>query len=168
MRPFKAKFAAGFGIITLLAFPAFAYESCEEFTVSWAVDLVNSIDHLEEGRSIGDAMVVSGTISDLNGQEAGSIFVNSTVMPYDESLEDHEAIPFFAIMEYKFPMGRLTTAGIFERLDTGTNKDLAPTTHTYPVIGGTGIFGHVSGEMTASMDPDTGKRLLNFKIKCNL
>lgn len=159
--PLIASLAVGLSAPTALA-----YDACEEFTVQWAVDKVTSIDLLEEGRSIGDQMVVRGNISDMAGTPVGSMFVNSTVMPYSDDLEDSQPIPFFAIMHYIFPDGRLTTSGIFERHDTGTNTDLPPVTFEYPIIGGTGIFSHTTGTMVASTD-DSGTRLLNFRPRCH-
>ncbi|MEM9220792.1 MAG: hypothetical protein AAGB11_00095 [Pseudomonadota bacterium] len=144
---------------------AVAYEVCEEFTVHWAVDHVHSLDHDRDGRSVGDTMMVKGTMTTTSGVPVGPMYVNSTVMPYGEEITDEDPIPFFATMHYIFPTGRLSTSGIFERHDTGLNKDLPPVQFEYSIIGGTGLFASARGQMVASTDED-GNRTLNFRISC--
>ena len=158
------------GAVYVLCFsitPALAHDECKDFAVTYVIDEVTSVDHLREGRSSGDNYAVKGTISDLGGTEIGSIFVSSTVMPYDETIEENERIPFLATMHYVLPDGSLSTSGIFERIDTGSNKNTTPVTHQYPVTGGTGVFAHASGQMVGRTDEKSGKRWLNFEIKCS-
>lgn len=154
-----------FTVLCLSSLAASAYDACEPFTVIWAVDHVVSFDHGQDGRSIGDEMLVRGDMFDLDGTRVGTMFVDAKVMPYSEATEDHEMIPFLTIMHHIFPKGSLTTSGVFERHDTGTNKNITPVEYEYPIIGGTKAFSNATGMMIASTDED-GQRRLSFQPRC--
>lgn len=161
----RARFAlsACLSSLLLLTVPAGAVDTCEPFSMLYDFDEISVVDNPPSGESVGDIRNARSRLLDEQGNEVGVIYYTATAMPRSQDAAD-DLLPLLFHGNVILPAGTIAATGVFGR-NIGSRNVLTENL-SYAVVGGTGAFTHASGEITATLDADSGKRRFTFNIKC--
>jgi hypothetical protein len=136
---------------------------CGSFTLEFTYDSITFVDLPPEGESPGDQRVIEGTLTDQDGNKVGAVYGISTLMS-GPGPEGQDLILVNAIEA--FPNGTISMVGPAPVPDAADENRGPDKPVPYAVAGGTGAFGHATGEITATTRDD-GMREFSFDLTCD-
>ena len=135
--------------------------TCDNFTVYIELADVAFMDVGDEGVSAGDRRVGSYRTVDADGEQVGSFYFESTVLPGGEDGK-RQAI---ANAIHDLADGSVSISMLYDLKDPSDTATGAVSEFTYPVTGGTGVFTGARGTVRSSTD-DQGRRAQIFELSC--
>lgn len=134
---------------------------CGSFALQYTNDSRTFVDHGPEGKSPGDQRVAKGTLTDRSGNNVGSLYAVTTLLP-GPGPEGQDLT--LGNLIHEFPNGTISSVGLvpFAAADESRPPD-KPT--AYAVTGGTGAFARATGQVTGAT-LDDGTRELSYDLTC--